>query len=61
MRYALAIAAMSGALSIIPAGVSAAAAPAPSFLDDGARTAIDQMLMLILSACVLQDRFKLAS
>jgi asparagine synthase (glutamine-hydrolysing) len=30
-------------------------------LDDGARTAIDQMLMLILSACVLQDRFKLAS
>ena len=30
-------------------------------LDDGARTAIDQVLMLILSACVLQDRFKLAS
>ena len=30
-------------------------------LDDGARTAIDQVLMLVLSACVLQDRFKLAS
>ena len=39
MRYALAIAAMSGALSIIPAGVSAAAAPAPSFLDDGTPSA----------------------
>lgn len=39
MRYALAVAAMSGALSIIPAGVSAAAAPAPSFLDDGAPSA----------------------
>jgi len=32
-----------------------------SSLDDGARTAIDQVLMLVLSACVLQDRFKLAS
>ncbi len=30
-------------------------------LDDGARTAIDQVLMIALSACVLQDRFKLAS
>jgi asparagine synthase (glutamine-hydrolysing) len=30
-------------------------------LDDGARTAIDQVLMLMLSSCVLQERFGLAS
>jgi asparagine synthase (glutamine-hydrolysing) len=30
-------------------------------LDDGARTAIDQVLMIALSACVLQERYKLAS
>jgi asparagine synthase (glutamine-hydrolysing) len=30
-------------------------------LDDGARTAIDLVLMLVLSACVLQERFGLAS
>lgn len=30
-------------------------------LDDGARTAIDQVLMLALSACVLQERYGLAS
>ena len=30
-------------------------------LDDGARTAIDQVLMLILSACVLQERFGMSS
>ncbi len=30
-------------------------------LDDGARTVIDQVLMLMLSACALQDRYKLAS
>ncbi len=30
-------------------------------LDDGARAAIDQVLMMALSACVLQDRFQLAS
>ena len=30
-------------------------------MDDGARTAIDQVLMLALSACVLQERYHLAS
>jgi hypothetical protein len=27
-------------------------------MDDGARTAIDQPLMLMLSACALQDRYQ---
>jgi asparagine synthase (glutamine-hydrolysing) len=30
-------------------------------LDDGARTAIDQVLMVILSMCALQDRFRPAT
>ena len=29
-------------------------------LDDGARTAIDPVLMILLSACVLQERFGLS-
>ena len=30
-------------------------------MSDGDRTAVDQVLMLMLSACVLQDRFGLSS
>ncbi|HET6266620.1 MAG TPA: asparagine synthase (glutamine-hydrolyzing), partial [Acidobacteriota bacterium] len=30
-------------------------------MDDGQRTVVDQVLMLILSACILQDRFHLGS
>ena len=30
-------------------------------MDDGARVANDQVLMLLTSACVLQERFKLAA
>jgi hypothetical protein len=30
-------------------------------MDDGARTVIDQVLMLLVSVCVLHDRYHLAS
>jgi hypothetical protein len=30
-------------------------------MDDGSRVAIDQVLMMLLSACVLQEGFQLAA
>jgi asparagine synthase (glutamine-hydrolysing) len=32
-----------------------------SFMDDGARTATDQILMVLVSLCVLHERFGLAT
>ena len=30
-------------------------------MDEGSRVAVDQILMLLVSACVLQERFRLAA